>query len=230
MVIGAGSTLQVSDTTINQGGGSAAASITQYYLSSYTSKNTASTLLNGSRRVPALTAGGSASGTTTVIVPSNMAVGSYYLLACADDTNLVPETNETNNCAATPTKLQVGPDLIETGVSSSPMVIGAGSTLQVTDTTINQGGGSAAASITQYYLSSYTTKNTASTLLSGSRQIPGLTAGASSSGTSTVTVPSNMAAGSYYLLACADDTNLVAETNESNNCAATPSKLQVVHP
>jgi hypothetical protein len=36
-------------------------------------------------------------------------VGNYYLLACADDTGLVPETSESNNCAASSSKIQVGP-------------------------------------------------------------------------------------------------------------------------
>jgi len=34
-------------------------------------------------------------------------VGTFYLLACADDTNLVPETNETNNCSASAVRIQV---------------------------------------------------------------------------------------------------------------------------
>jgi len=226
-LIGGGSTLQVSDTTINQGGSNAAASVTQYYLATYTTKSSNSRLLSGNRSVPALRAGATSSGMVTVTVPSDMAVGSYYLLACADDTNLVSETNETNNCAASATKLQVGPDLIESVVNASATLIGAGSTLQVSDTTINQGGGNSAPSLTQYYLAPYTTKSSNARLLSGNRSVPALGPGTTSSGTLTVTVPSDMAVGSFYLLACADDTNLVAETNETNNCTASATKLQV---
>jgi subtilisin family serine protease len=227
MLIGAGSSFQVSDMTTNQGGGNATASVTQYYLATYTTKSSNSRLLSGNRSVPALAAGMSSSGMVIVTVPSDMAVGSFYLLACADDTNLVTETNETNNCAASTTKLQVGPDLIESAVSIFATLIGAGSTLQVSDTTTNQGGGSAAASITQYYLATYTTKSSNSRLLSANRSVPTLAAGVSSSGMATVTVPSDMAVGSFYLLACADDTNLVTETNETNNCTASATKLQV---
>src|SRR4030095_542874 len=35
-----------------------------------------------------------------------------------------------------------------------------------------------------------------------------------------VSSPAGTAAGAYYLLACADDLGVVAETNESNNCVA----------
>ncbi|HZP63539.1 MAG TPA: CARDB domain-containing protein [Terriglobales bacterium] len=226
-LLGAGSTLQITETAINQGGGSAGSSFTQYYLGPYNSKTGTARLLTGNRAVPVLIAGTTSSGTTSVTVPSDMAVGSYYLLACADDTNLVPETNETNNCVATATKLQVGPDLTESSVNSSSTLLGAGSTFQTTDTVADQGGGAAAASFTQYYLGPYNSKTGTARLLSGNRSIPGLAAGATSSGTVSLTVPSDMASGSYYLLACADDTNLVPETNETNNCTAATTKVQV---
>jgi hypothetical protein len=43
----------------------------------------------------------------------------------------------------------------------------------------------------------------------------------------TVTIPSSTPAGSYFLLACADDANLVEESNESNNCIASASKVSL---
>ncbi len=44
-----------------------------------------------------------------------------------------------------------------------------------------------------------------------------LTAGASSAGSTSVIIPSSIAAGTYYIIALADDGNAVAETNETNN-------------
>jgi len=43
-----------------------------------------------------------------------------------------------------------------------------------------------------------------------------------------VTVP--MTAGTYYLLACADDQAVVAESNEANNCIASAAQVQVTRP
>ena len=226
-VTGAGATITVSDTAGNQGGGSAAASVTQYYLSTFTTKANTARLLSGSRSVPALPYGGSSTGGASVTIPPDMAAGSYYLLACADDTNLVPETNENNNCAASSARIQVGPDLVESAVSSQTLVTGAGATIAVSDSVGNQGAGSAAASITQYYLSTLATKANTARLLSGSRPVPALAPGASSMGGVSVTIPPDMTTGNYYLLACADDTNLVPETNENNNCAASSGKIQV---
>jgi hypothetical protein len=39
-----------------------------------------------------------------------------------------------------------------------------------------------------------------------------------STGTVTVTIPSSTPLNTYFLLACADDLNVMAESNESNNC------------
>ena len=52
--------------------------------------------------------------------------------------------------------------------------------------------------------------------------MPTLAAGASSTGTVKITIPSTTASGTdtYYLLACADDTVVVIETDDNNNCIA----------
>jgi len=62
-------------------------------------------------------------------------------------------------------------------------------------------------------------------MLNGNWAVPSLDLGATSSGTVTVTVSAGTASGTYFLLACADDTLVVKETNESNNCKA--SAMQV---
>ena len=63
-------------------------------------------------------------------------------------------------------------------------------------------------------------KSAGDTLLTGSRAVPALAAGASHSGTVTVTIPAATPLNTYFLLACADDLSAVAETNEGNNCIA----------
>src|SRR5437899_3946103 len=60
--------------------------------------------------------------------------GTYFLLACADDTLVVPETNESNNCKASATQVTVsGPDLIATAVSNPPTSVTPGGTCKGTD-------------------------------------------------------------------------------------------------
>jgi hypothetical protein len=42
-----------------------------------------------------------------------------------------------------------------------------------------------------------------------------------------VTVPASAATGLYRVLACADDTNVVAEFNETQNCRASSTQVNV---
>ena len=215
-----GSSFSISDTVQNIGSAAAAASTTRYYLSTTTSKSGAR-LLTGSRAVPSLAPSASSSGTVTVTVSAGTAGGTYFLLACADGAFVVPEINESNNCKASAAQVTVsGPDLVETAVSDPPTTVTLGGTFSVSDTVQNIGSAAAAASTTRYYLSITTSKNASSILLTGSRSVPSLASAATSSGNASVTVPSTLPSGRYFLLACSDDTKLVSETNETNNCKA----------
>ena len=215
-----GGSFSVTDTVQNIGSAAAAASTTRYYLSTTTSKSGAR-LLTGSRAVPSLASSATSSGTVTVTVSAGTPGGTYFLLACADYTLVVPETNESNNCKASATQVTVsGPDLVETAVSDPPTTVTLGGTFSVSDTVQNIGSAAAAASTTRYYLSITTSKNASSILLTGNRSVPSLAPAATSSGNASVTVPSTLPSGTYFLLACSDNTKLVSETNESNNCKA----------
>jgi hypothetical protein len=122
--------------------------------------------------------------------------------------------------------LVAAPDLVETAVTNPPPGPAIGSGFSVTDTAHNQGNASAGATVTRYYFSSTPGKTAASVLLTGSRAVPGLAAGASSTGTVTVTLP-NMPAGTYFLVACANDTGTVLESNSANNCKASATTANV---
>jgi hypothetical protein len=228
-----GGSFSVTDTAQNNGAGPAAPSTTRYYLSLDTTKSGGDVLLTGSRAVPALAAGASSAGTVTATVPASTTPGTYFLLACADDTGTVPESNEANNCIASATTVQVqgaaaGPDLVVTAVSNPPATATIGGTFSVTDTTTNQGDTPVISSKTRYYLSLDTVKNAGDKLLTGTRKVPALAAGASSTGTRTVTVKLSTKPGTYFLLACADDRFAVPETNETNNCRASTTQV-IVH-
>ncbi|MGE5053018.1 MAG: CARDB domain-containing protein [Acidobacteriota bacterium] len=118
------------------------------------------------------------------------------------------------------------PDLVSTSVMDPPTTITDGASFPVTDTVQNNGNANAAASTTRYYLSTTGSKSGARQL-NGNRSVPSLAAGATSSGSANVTVSAGTAAGTYYLLACADDTLLVPEINENNNCKASASQVTV---
>src|SRR5262249_20131647 len=154
------------------------------------------------RSVPSLGAGVSSTGTVTVTIPSVTVTATYYLLACADDPGVVIETDETNNCVASTQTVRVTrPDLITTTVSNPPAAAAPRSTFSVTDTVKNQGAVAAGPSTARYYLSTDQQKSSQDALLQGSRSVPGLGVGATSTGTVAVTIPSATALGTYYLVA-----------------------------
>ena len=170
----AGGTIVVTDTVKNQGGGAAAASTTRFYLSADAAFDAGDVPLAGARSVPGLAPGATSVGSTSLLIPSTSLTGSYYLIAKADGDNTAPETQESNN--TTVKSLQIGGDLVVSAVSV-PSNVGAGSTIVVTDTTTNQGGGTVAASITRFYLSHNAVLDASATLLAGGRAVPDLAAG-----------------------------------------------------
>jgi hypothetical protein len=121
----------------------------------------------------------------------------------------------TKTCTARFNPATASADLLVTALSA-PSAGAAGATLTVTETTKNQGSGPAGASTTKFYLSLNTTFETQDIVL-GSRALPALAAGASSTASSALLIPANTAVGSYYLLARADANAVVPESTEANN-------------
>jgi subtilase family serine protease len=208
----AGATIQVSDTTKNQGTGTAAPSTTSFYLSANSLLDAADPLL-GNRAVPELAVGASNSGNSSLVLPNPLAAGTYYLFAKADGPGSLGETNELNNWRTI--TVLVGPDLAVTTLTG-PSIAAAGGSLVVSETTANQGAGDAAASTTRFYLSSNFSIDAADPVVQ-TRNVPALAAGASSSASTTIPIPANTATGVYYLIAQADGTAAIPEPNESNN-------------
>jgi subtilase family serine protease len=210
---GAGLTITVNDTTKNQGAGPSQPSVTGFYLSTNTLLDAADASL-GTRDVPALASGVSHSAATVLTVPSALTPGNYYLLAKADAPLTVTESSETNNLKVG-SIIPVGPDLVVSAVTA-PTVTAAGGSIVVTETTKNQGGGNATASVTRFYLSSNLFLDAGDPLL-GSRSIVPLAAGISDSGSTTVSIAADTPAGLYYVIGKADAATVVPETQEGNN-------------
>ncbi len=213
---GSGGSIVVTDTTKNVGGGAVGASTTGLYLSTSPIFSASATLL-GTRPVPPLAPAASDTASTAVILPSNLAPGTYYVLASADVPGQVVETNETNN-ASFGAAVRIGPDLMESALTA-PTSAARGSSVTANDTVSNQGGGSAPPSTTRFYLSTNLTLDSGD-LLIGSRTVAAIGPGQSSSGSSLLTIPAGLAPGSYWIIAAADADGAVAESNETNNTRA----------
>jgi hypothetical protein len=82
-----GDTLKPADTVKNRGAVTAVASTLRYYLSSDQTKDGGDTLL-GTRSVASLAAGQTSNANVTLTIPASLALGYYYVLACADDASV----------------------------------------------------------------------------------------------------------------------------------------------
>jgi subtilase family serine protease len=129
-----------------------------------------------------------------------------------------------------PGEVLPAPDLLETYVSPPPSpqtpVVTRGGSLAIQDYVKNSGTTTAGSSTTQFYLSLNNVKDSGDVLLGG-RAVAALAPGVSLSANTTVTIPSTTPAGTYFVLACADNTNTVDESNEINNCLASGSLIVV---
>jgi subtilase family serine protease len=209
-----GASVTIEDVTRNRGIGPVGESVTTFYLSVSPALD-AGAVEVGRRLVPALAAGATHRGSAALTLPPGVGSAStYYLLARADGVDAITETLETNNVRAI--TAVIGPDLVVDSVIA-PSVALAGHTMTVTDTTRNRGIGPAPASFTRFYLSVRTVLDALAIPL-GQREVPGLPAGATNTGTVQLLVPPTVGeAGVYYVLAVADGGLTTSERDETNN-------------
>ena len=107
------------------------------------------------------------------------------------------------------------PDLDITSMSS-PITGSSGSSITITDTTKNIGGGVADESVIRFYLSADNAIDASDTIL-GSRSVPALSPGLSDTGSIPATIPEDTSSGTWYIIAEADSDKIVLEDSEINN-------------
>jgi subtilase family serine protease len=227
----AGVKIFITDVTKNQGTSKAAMTITNYFLSKSRTLDGTKILLGKvtERLVPELPANKTSIGSNYVLIPQSVQGGSWYVIAKADAFNYVVErvlvddtvqNRDNNNIRAkgivileAPTPGQL-PDLKVTAVNA-PASANPGQIISVGDTTKNAGSSVAYKTLTSFYLSSDDEFGSGDVLIGG-RIVASLGANESQSGATKVTIPVS-ASGTVYIIAVADSTSIMAESNESNN-------------
>jgi subtilase family serine protease len=212
----AGAAIAVTETTRNQGTGNAVATVTRYYLSLNGTVDAADPVI-GSRVVPALAVGASSTAAVSLTIPAGTVTGAYTVIAMADADGAIAELVEGNNLRSFVTR--VGPDL-QVFALTAPSTAAAGTAIVVGDTTKNKGAGAAGASTTSFFLSANTTFEPTDLAL-GARGVPALAGGASHAAQTTLIIPADTTAGTYYLIALADAAQAVPETIETDNARQT---------
>ena len=225
--IAAGGNVTIDAYNMNLGNGVAGLSTDRIYISSDAAITTSDTVL------ATLTTSGtlarvSQNGyydhqTVAVTLPGNLAPGTYYIGGIADYANLLSESNEGNNTynvvQVTVTAPQQ-PDLSEY-VAVSSTTIAAGGNVTIDAYNMNLGNGVAGLSTDRIYISSDAAITTSDTVLA-TLTTSGTLATVSQNGyydhqTISVTLPGNLAPGTYYIGGIADYANLLSESNEGNN-------------
>ena len=161
--------------------------------------------------------------TVTVTLPGNLAPGTYYIGGIANYNNQVSESNTTNN---TYNVVQITvtappqPDLSEY-VAVSNTTVAAGGSITIDAYDMNLGNAVSGPSTARIYLSTDPTITTSDTVLATLTTSQTL-ATVSQPGyydhqTVSVTLPGNLAPGTYYIGGIANYNNQVSESNTTNN-------------
>jgi subtilase family serine protease len=231
--VAAGANFTLSNSAKNQGGSSAGTFTIAYHLSSNTTYGDGDDLvITQTRSVASLAIGATSTASTTLTVPSSTSPGAYYVCANADDGNTVAESNEANNSLCTATPIQVsGPDLIMTAVTPGAGTVNQGAMLSVSSTAQNQGLLSAGAFRIAFRLSLNTTYGDGDDVtITATRVVTSLAAGASSTGTTSLSIPATTPPGDYYVCAMADSLAAVTELDETNNTLCSAATVSVPPP
>jgi hypothetical protein len=147
---------------------------------------------------------------------------------------LINNTIKYGLLAATPPAavVPIESDLIIASFSNPPVSKKPNRIFMVKDVVKNQGTADAGQFTTGYYLSIDNVKSEDDIFLSGNRTISFLGIGISSDENGVkpvkVTIPTNTPHGRYYVIACADNMNEIAESDETNNCKVSRNKIRVL--
>jgi subtilase family serine protease len=229
--IAPGKTLSLSNSAKNQGLFPAGSFTIAFHLSTdATYGGGDDSVLAATRSVTSLASAATSTGSTVLTIPAGTPFGVYYLCAMADSGTTVNEgPNEGNNTLCTATTVQVtAPDLILTAVSTSATTVNKGTAFSVSSTVGNTGALAAGAFRIAFHLSPNLVYGDGDDVaMSAIRSVTSLGAGASSTGTTSLTVPTTTPSGIYYVCAMADSIVQVLETNESNNTLCSTTQITV---
>ncbi|MCC7420972.1 MAG: hypothetical protein IT428_11885 [Planctomycetaceae bacterium] len=226
-----GMIISVSTGVRNQGTTNASSYGIAYYLSTDATITSADLRLKTVTR-PALNAAGLQQWVESVAIPSTLATGNYYIGVIVDPSNTVVEISEANNILGESTSIRITQpsqiDLTPT-LADGPTSVVRGNAASVVTNVGNLGSASSGSFTVNYYISADATITTGDTLLkSVSRST--IAGSGSQQWTESVTIPSSLAAGTYYLGVVVDPGNAIRERNEANNARADVGAITVTAP
>jgi len=170
-------------------------------------------------------------------VPSNLTDGDYIVYATADATNVVAESDETNNASA-PIDVQVTAPFVDLSgafgpVTAKPVKIGKNGGAYVATLVLRNNGNVAikADTAVQLFISTDAIVGNGDDANAGSVKLKGLRIPANKSKTLHLRLKliGTLDNGTYFLIAITDPANSIVESDETNNIAISATPLSLVN-
>lgn len=186
---------------------------------------TSADLTTQTKYISSLAAGGSTNVTFAYTAGRYASDKTISVTAAADSTGAVTESNEGNNTRTASFKVLAYvpplPDLTVTALAGDKALYEAGDTMTITGTVKNIGDGAALVTTIRLNVSSIGTF---------SANVSSLNAGASQTVTFLCIAPTSLDAQSITITALVDPTNLVEESDESNNSKTVMISINALRP
>lgn len=166
-----------------------------------------------------LSAGSSKTVSGTITIPCSYSSGTKYILGGADATNLIVESNESdNNFTPLSTLIQSNIDLIPLNYSLSNSTVNAGNSLTTFFAVNNAGATSAGSFNVGFYLSASPTLVVSQSVFLGNYPVSSVSGCAQTiSLNKTLAIPSSTCTGTYYLFLWVDNGQVITESSDNNN-------------
>jgi subtilase family serine protease len=119
------------------------------------------------------------------------------------------------------------PDLKLTKISNPQATASPGNQVPISDKVKNAGKATAQKSTVRFYLSTDTSRGSGDIRMIGDESIIKLKAGVVAKASGSFAIPLETPDGSYFVIGCADDTHVVHESNENNNCRSSKTSVAV---
>ena len=163
-------------------------------------------------------------------VPVSLPAGSYVLLVRPNSTNAVPETAVSNNVAATPAPVAIAEPFVDLSATIPTVRLGRPLIRFLSATLMLKNDGNSPVNSplgVSFAASADTVFDAADTALAAAPRVIRLKPGATRAVRVRLALPAGVAAGSYHLVARLDPDNAIAESNDTNNDAASDGTFTV---
>ncbi|MDN5202911.1 CARDB domain-containing protein [Fulvivirgaceae bacterium BMA10] len=218
-----GEQFDIQTTVLNQGNAPSEANKLRYYLSYIDQDDIGDEI--GSSDVGSLAIGGSVEISETLTLPHEIEEGQYILTCYADADDDIDESDEDNNTYEIELNVRNLPDLSHIDSSVDPPIVGIDQDVHLATTIVNIGTENSEECALKYFISADDNFDTSDVELGEASLITTLEPSETLIVNKTITIPSSITEGDYFIIFYADANETVGEHNELNNFSTVGIKI-----